>query len=288
MEDERLGLENRIFSKCDVASLATLYSLPPHEVLDISTSNGHGLIRRDSTICSAIFIDESRLMVLTCDIPTGDLELVTFNTLIPQDDPSNSRRFNLPSWHTHWGAPILVDCDRPLGTPDIDGPLVADPAQAILVMEFPASQDPSVLVIVRTQALIGYACSPRAGFDVPWGDWGKGAVVMEVPRHCDYISTSVHGTKVVVQTYTGVRLGHYPSYRIHTFDFSRRGSSSLQLLNEVGGGTEREALFDNGLGFQLEGSEGMSSWASLESLGGGSLFYLVSCFYRSIGSKVVG
>ena len=170
----------------------------------------------------------------------------------------------------------------------MDEPLIADPAQVIFVVELAGAQGTTVLVAVQTQALIEYACAPRTDFGVPLDDWGKGAVVMEIPRRCNYLSTSVHGTKVVVQTLTGVQLGQPPSYRIHTFDFSWRGCSSLRLLNEEGGGTGREARFEDGRSFEFKGSEGMRSRATLESLGDGSLLYPVSCFYRSIGRKVVG
>jgi hypothetical protein len=224
-------------------------------------------------------------MVLTYDNPMEVPELVVFNTFFPQDDPSNSRRFSIPSEPHDWDVCIHVDCDRHLGTPNMDDPLIADPAQAILVVELAGSRDPSVLVVVRTQALIEYACSPHADFDVPWDVWGKGAVVMEIPNHGNSISTFVHGTKVVMQVSADVQPG---SERIHTFDFSRWGCGSLRRLNEGGGGTEREALFKDGRSFEFEGSEGTSPWASLESLGDGSLFYPVSRFYRSTGSKVVG
>jgi hypothetical protein len=163
----------------------------------------------------------------------------------------------------------------------MDEPLIADPAQAIFVVELEGAQGTSVLVAVRTQALIEYACSPRADLSVPLDDWGKGAVVMEIPEHCDYLSTFVHGTKVVVQTF---RLGQPPSYHIHTFDFSRRGCSSLRFLNEEGGVTEGEALFEDGRCFEFKGSTGMGPRVFLESLGDGSLLYPVSCFYRPIGS----
>jgi hypothetical protein len=226
-------------------------------------------------------------MMLTYDNPTEGPELVVFNTLIPQDDPSNSRRFSLPLGPYDQYARIYIDHNRHLGTPGVDEPLVADPAQAIFVMEFLNSRNLFVLVVARTQALIDHACSPRADSHVPWDEWGKGAVFMEVPEHRNPISTFVHGTKVMVREPTDFRPGH-PSYRIYTFDFSLRGRSSLKLVNEEGGRTERVASFEDALGFEVEASEGMSLWDSLESLGDGNLFYLASRFYRSIGTKVVG
>jgi hypothetical protein len=245
------------------------------------TNNGDGSIGQVFTSqCRPTFIDEFRLSFFTYNFLRNCSELIVFNTLVPQDHPSNSRRFSVPSGHNDWGARIHVDRNRHLGTPDMDKPLVVDPAQAIFVVELQGGQGTSVLVAVRTQVLIEYTCSPRADFGVPWDDWRKGAVVMEIPRHCNYRSTSVRGTKVVVQTFTGVQLGQPPSYRIHTFDFSRRGCSSLRFLNEEGGGTEREALFGDGRSFELEGSEGMRPQAILESLDDGSLLYPVSCFYR--------
>ena len=227
-------------------------------------------------------------MMLAYDSPTEGPELVVFNTFIPQDDPSNSRRFSIPSGPYDLDARICIDHNRHLGTPGVDEHLVVDPAQAIFVMEFLNSRDLPVLVVARTQALIDHACSPRADSHVPWDEWGKGAVFMEVPEHRNRISTFVHGTKVMVQEPTDFRPRHPSSYRIYIFDFSRRGRSSLKLLNEEGGRTERVASFEDAPGFEVEASEGMSLWDSLESLGDGSLFYLASRFYRSIGTKVVG
>ena len=39
---------------------------------------------------------------------------------------------------------IIVDQDRPLGTLNRDGPLIADPAQAVLILEFSIGFDPHV------------------------------------------------------------------------------------------------------------------------------------------------
>jgi hypothetical protein len=258
--------------------------ISPPKVLDLSTGDDCGLTRQGSSDWELIFIDEYRLMGFNYNRLTEDPELVVFDTLIPQGHPSNTQRYRFPSWLHGRDACIHVDYDMHLGTPSMDDPLVADPAQAILVVELVGNPDPSVFVILRTKALIECACSPRADFNVPWDVWGKGAVVMEIPNHGSSISTFVYGTKVVMQVSTDVQPR---SNRIHTFDFSRRGCSSLQLLREEGGRTERKALLKDGWSFEFEGSGGMSSWNILEPLGDGSLFYLVSCFYRPIESEAV-
>ena len=257
-----------------------LLFISPPKVLDLSTGDDYGLNQQGNPDCEFIFIDEFRLMAFTYNRLTGEPDLVVFNTLIPQDHPSNTRWFRLPSWLHGWDAFKHVDSNMHLGTPSMDDPFVADPAQAILVVELVGGSDPSVFVVLQTQALIECACSPRADFNVPWDDWGKGAVIMEILSYGNIIPTFVHGTKVVMQVSTDVQPR---SNSIHTFDFSRRGCSSLQLLREEGGRTERKALLKDGWSFEFEGSGGMSSWNILEPLGDGSLFYSVSCFYRSIG-----
>jgi hypothetical protein len=215
------------------------------------------------------------------DNPTDDSEFFVFNTLVPQDEPSNLRRFGIPSWFR-----IHVDRDGDLGTPDMEEPLVADPVQAILVVELARIQGPLVLVVVRTQVLIEHACSPRGDPHVPWDEWVKDAAVMEVPNCCSDECIFVHGTKLVVMQ-RSIDRESPTSFLVDTFDFSKRGCSSLQHLNKEGGGTQRVALFKEGRSFKIEG-KGVGPWTVLESLGDGSLFNLVSRFYYSIGGKIAG
>lgn len=253
-----------------------LFILPP-QVLDLSTTKGHGFIRRGDWFSPVVFIDEFRLLVLTYDNPTGDPELVVFNTLVPQDHPSNSRRFGVPdpSGSHDWTACIYVDRDRSLGAPNIDDPFVADPAQAILVMKLINDLDLHVLVVVRTQALIQLACSPHAGSHVPWDEWGEGAVFVGPQKYNGDTSIFIHGTKMMVtHAYRRILQGP-PSFCVHTFDFNRRERDSLTLSNEDCGVTESTS-FPGGKCFSVKASEGMDPWSSLDSLGDGSLFYLVS------------
>jgi len=167
----------------------------------------------------------------------------------------------------------------------MDDPFIADPAQAVLVVRLVSSQHPNTLVVVRTEALIELACSPRADSHVPWDEWGEGAAFITIPKHYDDTSIFIHGTKVMVMhTFISIFQGP-PCFCVHTIDLSRRGRFSLPPLNEEAGGTE---IFRDGWSFGIQASEGIDPWSHLKLLGDGSLFYMVGPLYRSVGSKVAG
>ena len=147
-----------------------------------------------------------------------------------------------------------VDANRCLGTPGQDGLLTTDPTQAIFVAELIDQYEARKLLIVPIQNLIERICSVSAGDCVPWDEWGRGAVVMEVPRRGSGSGGShplVQGVHVVMaKEYTTSSVGeHHP--HICTFDFSRRGCSVLPSWD----GIERRARFEDGRVIPLQGNE---------------------------------
>src|SRR6266478_8754508 len=118
----------------------TLLTLP--QVLHLSSTDRKELVSKHTWVT---FLDEFRIVVLSDR--QGTVGLAVFNTLIPQGHLGNLRRLALP----HWTVAIIVDDDRPLGIPDRDEPFIADPTQAVLVVEFANSSGPPA--VVTTQAL---------------------------------------------------------------------------------------------------------------------------------------
>ena len=66
--------------------------------------------------------------------------LTVFNTLIPQACSGSSRRLSFLPGYSEEDVLLHVDQDRYLGTSNGGGPLITDPTQAILVVEFLGSQ----------------------------------------------------------------------------------------------------------------------------------------------------
>lgn len=213
-------------------------------------------------------------MVVCYDNFPDSPELAVFNTLVPQDHPRNLRRFRLPPKYLLRSARVHLDRDRSLGTVNRDGPLIVDPTQAILIMDLsPNVPEPRIFLILRMQPLIEHACSMRADVQIPWDEWGRDAVAMEIPMDSTYFTTITHGARVLAIRNT--RHGPEERYLIHTFDFSRRGSAALPLSDENDGGTERRALFKDGRSCVFGGGDGMIPWG-LQSLGDSIMFYVVS------------
>lgn len=216
-----------------------------------------------------------------------------FDTLIPQYHPGNLRRLGLPQrFHGQtWVGSIHADHNRPLGTPNRDEPLIADPAQAILIVELANSWDLHALLVIRTQALIDQKPSHELNPLVPWGEWGGDAVVMEALMSDDDPDILIHGAQVVLVWPHRIsepnRHGPYRNFDVQTFDFSRRGRSSQQLLDGEEGETESNMPLEGGRWFRFEpGGAGASLDGELRSLSDGSLFYLVSCRPSPAGSVV--
>lgn len=248
--------------------------LPP-QVFDRSSVDGTELV---SWNCQVAFLDEFRIVVSLCNFLVTP-EVSIFNTLLPQDHPRHMRRFGLPQKYGQRGAHVRLDRDRSLGTVDRDGPLIVDPAQAILTIYLtPTVREPHTLVILRMQPLIEHTCSMRQDIQIPWEEWGRDAVVVEIPIDCSYLTAAVHGARVLAIHH--IRRGPEECHRIYIFDFSRRASSALPLSSDGFGGTERRVEFKVGRSCVLEGGEGMSAWG-LQSLGDSIVFYKASIFFRS-------
>jgi len=194
-----------------------------------------------------------------------------FNTLIPQGNPGNLRRFGFPpEFRNRRHVGVFVDHDRDLGTPNRDEALIADPAQAVLAVELGEPWDPHPLLIVRTQVLTEQTYSVGTDSHIHWDEWREGVVVMVVSPYSSLQPTFVHGAQVVV---VGTHLSGWDRHRhtVQTFDFGR--GSSLPLWGGAGG-TERTMSFESGGSFKFESSDG--GWDEFRSLSDESLFCHVS------------
>ena len=238
-------------------------------------------------------LDEFRMAILPEGYHTGTMELTVFNTLIPQHHPGNMRRLELPQpfYGQHWTSQMHLDGDSLLGTLNRDEPLIADPAQAVLVVELANSQDLCVFLVIRTQALIDQTfstCAPNSL--VPWDEWRGDTVAMEVQMHNNDPEIFIHGARVVLVwpdpvsepnlrgTYSGVQV----------LDFSRRGRSSMQPPDGGRGGTGSVVPLEGGRCFRIYPSDaGATSEDQLRSLSDGSFFYLVGCRPQSAGRGIV-
>jgi len=234
-------------------------------VLDLSTTEWRELI--SSYIC---FIDEFRVVIPVGDANTNSYVLLAFNTLIPQDDPQNLRRFGLPSQYSNeYSIFIHVDPDRWLGTPDGDMPLIPDPTQAILVIGVEKPHQRGVLFVMRMQAFIEYVCSPRTDAWIPWDEWGRGAAIIEIPLWDERPTTHVHGTNVVVLKREF--RGNW-EHRVRIFHFGRGGYGALLLRDGEDGQVERRTSFEDGRELvleEIEKDEGKFPHGGIRSLGNG-------------------
>jgi len=253
-------------------SAHTSLNLP--QVLDLSSM---GITRGTR----AIFLDEFCVAVILGR--SAITELAVFNTLVPQDHPGYLQRLAFPlEFRRHKRANVHLDHDRDLGTPSDDEGLLPDPAQAVLVIDLWGDGEPHVLFVVRTQALVEQVHSVRTDSPVPWDEWGRDAVVIEVQNDDSHsIFAFVHSAQVKIARWSGV-LGRYD---VRTFDFSQRGRSSLPLRG--GADAERRVLFEAGVNLKFGSDDGSSPWGELKPLSDGSLFDLVSRLTHHIGSEVV-
>ena len=197
-------------------------------------------------------------MLLQDDEFCSDFELLVFNTFVPQDHPGSVRRFKF--WPDCRGRnPCRSRYDRTLGMVYRDVPLMADPTQAVFVMELsPEPPRPGVFLVLRVQPLIEIACSSRTDVQIPWDEWGRGSVVMEVPEAQvnPICLITIHGAHVLVMCYGAL------ARSLHVFDFSRRGCAALPPSDENGFGTERRVAFKDGRSCMLEegGGDRVSGW----------------------------
>ena len=263
---------------CDLDCYA-LFNLP--QVLDLSSTDGNELVGVGT---QAVFLDEFRVAMMR-NIWTI-AELVVFDTLIPQDHPGYMRRLVYPLEFCDTHATLRVDRDRALGTPNKDEVLLPDPTQVVTVIEFWRDEEPHVLLVMRTQVLVEQVHSVQPDSRVPWDEWGRDAVTIEVQSNDGHrVFTFIHGAQVMIaQPFLPHGLG---CYHIRTFDFGKRGRSSLPLRDGADG-TERRVLFEDGANLDFEPDDGIDIHQELQSLSDGSLMYLVSCLAHYIGSEVPG
>ncbi|KAF9643424.1 hypothetical protein BDM02DRAFT_3273044 [Thelephora ganbajun] len=239
-------------------------------VLDLLSTDESELVKRYPQV---VFLDEFRMVVIPDKF--WSLELVVFDTLIPQNHPGNVQRLELPPRFYDQLANIRVDHDRDLGILSTDEALIADPSQAVLVIELLGGNfEPTVLVVVRMQVLIERKYPVRADSRVSWDEWGRHIVAREVLVNSARILTFVHGSQVmVVQKFfpgSWSLRGHQP-HCVRTFDFSRRG---FLPLRDGADRTEKRVVFEHGADFRFEPDEGMELWDRLHSLSDGSFFHL--------------
>ena len=241
------------------------------QVFDRSSADGSGLIKQDSR---AAFLDEFRILVVPLNNFPHPPELFVFDTLLPQDHPRHLRRFGLPPKHNQENVHVHLDLNRSLGTVERDGPLLVDPTQVIFIIELSqTAREPHVFLILRMQDLIQHTCSMRTEAQIPWDEWGRGTVVIEIPTEITYLSIVIHGARLLAICDT-----HRESegdHRIHIFDFCWRASIPLTVSDGNDDGTERRALFKTGRSCLFEGGGGVSMWG-LQPLGDSVVFYEVS------------
>ena len=83
-----------------------------------------------------------------------------------------------------------------MGTLNQDEPFVVDPTQAFIILQLFGEVPIRVFtVVLRTQALIEHACSESTDIYIPWEDWERDAIVMEMPTFGSVIY--VQGVRVI-------------------------------------------------------------------------------------------
>ena len=212
------------------------------------------------------------------DYPGGFGELVLFDTLLPQDHPRNLRRARPPLIYRGWVPYANTIHDAPWGALNRHAPLTVDPTQAIHVVTFlHGDKNRHVILAFRKQALIEQVCSLDTDADIPWDEWGRDSMILEIPIS-DNPRTLVQELHVIKVKMCGVRVpgGYKRQLRLRTFDFSLRACGAL---SDVGEGGEYLRAFRNedGRDVFLEGSENLSEHG-FGSLGNGIFFHPVSCF----------
>jgi len=207
-------------------------------------------------------------MMLFSPLPTEDPpEFTFFNTIVPQDHPSNVRRLRFPQRFRQCTPVVTVDVELPLGALHRDGPFIADPTQALLVVCLPGGTLNHVFAIFRTQTLVAHTCSTDGNTCIPWDELWRDAMIMELPvTHSPLLIQGVHATAQKTRAVPD-DANHFC---LRTFDFSRRGSS---LLCGKIAGAERVASCESGQDILFEGCESVDDWV-LRSLGNGTFYSL--------------
>lgn len=244
--------------------------LMPSQVFSRSIVDGINRMRQGHQVA---FLDEFRIIMTSYnDFPIG-LELLVCNTHVPQDHPRNLRPFRFPSKYRNRNACLYLHHDRSIGTANKDGPLLIDPTQAIFIIELPLSPPrPGVLLALRVQPLIELACLMHTDAVIPWDQWGRDSVAMEIPMTLfSRIHTSaIHGARLLVTR----GIGHEDERRsLHVFDFSRKGSAALPF-SAGGDRIQRRALFEHGRSCTFKGA-GRIEPQGPQSIGDSLVFHIV-------------
>ena len=247
--------------------LTDCVSLTPFQVLDLSSTDWSDLVILNAQI---IFLDEFRMAIVPCELSTAGL--LIFDTQVPQGQPGYFRRLEFPADLHYRPIYIHVDHDQNLGAPNREDALIPDPSQTVLVMELGSALEPRDLLVVRTQVLIDQVFSVNMDSRVPWGEWSRDAVVIEVQMYGYALFTFVHGAQVMTVQKLWNRVGEH-CHEVRTFDFGRR--STLPTRRGIGI-TKRRVLFEDGARSKFESGQGLNLWTELQPLSDGSLFYLVS------------
>ena len=224
---------------------------------------------------AAVFLDEFRLMVYTPE-QTGKLpEFTLFDTSVSQDHPTNFRHFRVPLKYRDWSPSVTLDTCIGLGMQNQDEPLIVDPTQALILLQFYRDDvSTDAVVMLRIQALVKQACLMGADTDIPWRELERDAVVIEPST--SNAKFSVHGVHVIEVTRHPILFDGDVPVRFHVFDFSRRGCSTLRDANDE---TMGAAWCKGGRGFPFEWS-GIRTRNALCSLGNGTFYGLVCGLHR--------
>jgi hypothetical protein len=246
--------------------------MSPSQVFDCSSVDGSGLLTEDSQF---VFLDEFRVMAISRHTHLESLEILVFNTLVPQGHPRGLRRLNLPPKYRDTRASIHVDPYRSLGPSNSDGPITVDPAQAIVLVNLVSrhAKKPQVLLILRVQPLIEHVCSMSTYVQTPWDEWGRDSMVMEIFYGSFYLA-AVHGSRVL-----GLLRGEGRARRTYTFDFGLWGSDTLHFSYGNDGGAERRAVFEVGY-LMFEECNGVGTWGG-DPIGDSLVSYGVSLLPHS-------
>ena len=177
------------------------------------------------------FLDEFRL--LTFAAPSKD-DLIVFDTSVPQRSPDSWRQLNIdlpyrylsdrsPSYA--WKLSIHTDTDRSRGEGSCDGPFIIDPTRSIVVIartrhgDFPIGE---TVLVISAASLFRRMSSTRSSMPIPWNEWKRDVMVVEISRYISHVRTFVHGTRVLLMTYSPME-----RYCVRAYDFSRWGCRGL-------------------------------------------------------------
>jgi hypothetical protein len=206
------------------------------QVLKQSIAEHKSLYPRFSEL---LFLDEFRLLIPTHQPSLeADIGLLVFDTSIPQQSPDSWRRFNIVPMHPQygrnlwsWGVWVYTDTDRLQREGSCDGPLIIDPTQSVIVLvpyhrECGGPSTGTTALVIRAATLVGYMSSTHTGQCIPWDDWKRDVMAVEIPPYdVSYARTFVLGSRVLLMM-DGWR-DSTGGCSIRAYDFSRRGCMGL-------------------------------------------------------------